>query len=67
MNNVLKILTMSLSIGFSVAAAAQETVDYSKRITASEASEWFFGKATPIEERKRMALNAQTAQTAAEV
>ena len=57
MNNVLKILTMSLSIGFSVAAAAQETVDYSKRITASEASEWFFGKATPIEERKRMALN----------
>lgn len=32
-------------------------IDYSQRISASEMSEWFFGKATPIEKRKRMALN----------
>ena len=41
----------------SIARGNGAVIDYSQRVSASEMSEWFFGKATPIKKRKRMALN----------
>ncbi len=50
-------LILLLFISLLSSATRGAEIDYAKRLSASEMSEWFFGKATPAPKRKRMALN----------
>lgn len=51
------LLVLAMIVPANLFAAKTGEVDYSRSITASEASEWFFGKSTPPQQRMKLALN----------
>lgn len=57
MAKIALIIGIGLILSSSLKAAKTGEINYSNSITASEASEWFFGKSTPPAERIKLALN----------